>query len=827
MVDNHGASIPRNIEMSDESKIQKQELADKELVGNGKKKRTSLYVIFGLLTLIVIAVIIGLILGLQGKSEDNASEIPLHITDHKLRVQIADFLGGNYSPVTFNATWITDTEFIYKDSSDNVVSFNVETKEIRVVIPNKIIERFHTRHYRFSPDNQYVLIRYGEQKLYRHSVLAHFTVYEVATGKTYPVEPPIDKHPRNPAFPELPHILQLAEWSPVGNAIAFVYLNNIFYKQSATSEESIQLTFTGEYKQAPAAVGPVYNGVADWVYEEEVLGDHKALWFSPDATQLAYASFNDSSVYQIKYPWYGRRQAYPDIISIPYPKPGTPNPTVQLYVVNLETQQQLPLKPPVELAYGDHYFTSVTWFKDGLVSVNWLNRTQNLAFLLACEAPEYSCKEIQKFVSETGWIDTNVPTVSDAGESYLMREPAVVGGDRYTHVILHDLATRSATLLTGGNMDVTKILYWDQANNKIYYQGTGVNRPSERHIYVSSITNPSELMCISCKQNNKYSQRCLWNDAKFSVDGTYWVWTCQGPESVPLVRIMNTITNEILLTWEENDELHNKLMQKALPSQMDLMVEVEGGFKAQVRILLPHDFDEKKKYPMIVYTYAGPGSQAVNERWRGTSFSAVMSTAYQVIYTSIDGRGSDYKGINMLHQIYRRLGTVEVQDQIDVTKKLTEKYSFIDSSNVGIWGWSYGGFTTASALAHDKENVFKCGISVAPVTSWMYYDSIYTERYMGLPTRRDNFAGYNNTDLTLLAKKFDGKKFYLIHGNADDNVHYQQSMMLSKALERNDVLFRSQSYPDENHSLGSVRPHLYHSMVQFWRECFNLDSEES
>jgi len=161
----------------------------------------------------------------------------------------------------------------------------------------------------------------------------------------------------------------------------------------------------------------------------------------------------------------------------------------------------------------------------------------------------------------------------------------------------------------------------------------------------------------------------------------------------------------------------------------------------------------------------------------------------------------------------------------NVAKKLTEKYSFIDSGNVGIWGWSYGGFTTASALARDDENVFKCGISVAPVTSWMYYDSIYTERYMGLPYPRDNLAGYNHTDLTLLAKKFDGKKFYLIHGNADDNVHYQQSMMLSKALERSDVLFRQQSYPDENHGLGRVLPHLYHSMIQFWSECFDLDED--
>jgi dipeptidyl-peptidase-4 len=193
----------------------------------------------------------------------------------------------------------------------------------------------------------------------------------------------------------------------------------------------------------------------------------------------------------------------------------------------------------------------------------------------------------------------------------------------------------------------------------------------------------------------------------------------------------------------------------------------------------------------------------------------------------------------MLHEIYYNIGVVEVQDQIDVTKQLIDLYPFIDSSRVAIWGWSYGGFVTASVLAADadQDNIFKCGISVAPVTNWIYYDSIYTERYvlvflllllilihlryLGLPTPEDNLSGYQRSDVTAKAAKLANKKYLMVHGTADDNVHYQQSMMLARAMEEADVLFRQLSYPDEAHGLVGLRPHFYHALTDFLlNDCF-------
>ncbi|PNF24642.1 hypothetical protein B7P43_G00739 [Cryptotermes secundus] len=226
---------------------------------------------------------------------------------------------------------------------------------------------------------------------------------------------------------------------------------------------------------------------------------------------------------------------------------------------------------------------------------------------------------------------------------------------------------------------------------------------------------------------------------------------------------------------------------------------------------------------MLVYVYGGPNSVQISDAFT-LGWGAYLTTNRSIIYALIDGRGSGLKGDDMKFSVYRRLGSVEIEDQILVTITLQSRFPYIDQTRTAIWGWSYGGYATAMTLAIDRLAIFKCGASVAPVTSWIYYDSIYTERYMGLPSLEDNQQGYNNSDVTRLVENFRGKQFYLLHGNADDNVHYLQAMELSRALELANILFRQQSYPDENHSLRSVLLHVYTSMDQFWAQCFDLDN---
>lgn len=278
-----------------------------------------------------------------------------------------------------------------------------------------------------------------------------------------------------------------------------------------------------------------------------------------------------------------------------------------------------------------------------------------------------------------------------------------------------------------------------------------------------------------------------------------------------------------MLTLVDNAKLSADLSSKSLPKVSNLNIPVDGGkYQAKVRLYLPPDFSENKKYPLVINVYGGPNSQQVNDRFK-LDWGTYLTTTEGVIYGLIDGRGSGFKGDDMLHEIYYNIGQVEVQDQIDVTKQLVDLYPFIDKSKVAIWGWSYGGFVTSLVLARDADqsNVFQCGISVAPVTNWIYYDSIYAERYLGLPTPDDNLSGYQASDVNALAKKFANKKYLMVHGTADDNVHYQQSMMLSRSLEEADVLFRQITYPDEAHGLVGLRPHFYHTLTDFLiNDCF-------
>ncbi|KRT81809.1 hydrolase, partial [Oryctes borbonicus] len=225
------------------------------------------------------------------------------------------------------------------------------------------------------------------------------------------------------------------------------------------------------------------------------------------------------------------------------------------------------------------------------------------------------------------------------------------------------------------------------------------------------------------------------------------------------------------------------------------------------------------KYPMVVNVYGGPDSYQVLEKF-SVDWGSYLAVNKSIIYATIDGRGSGLKGDKILFSGYRNLGTVEIEDQISVTKQIQQTVAYVDDTRTAIWGWSYGGYASGLALATDKENVFKCGMSVAPVTDWTLYDSIYTERFMGLPTADDNSYGYESAKLLNKYSGIRDKEYFLIHGTFDDNVHYQQSMLWSKVLEHQDIMFRQQSYPDEDHGLGSVRPHLYHSLENFLDECF-------
>lgn len=773
--------------------------------------------------MLIVAAAIGIVIA----TRRNGSPIPLTsaLTATPGGIDLAEVLNGTFSANSFNGTWISDNEFLFRSENGALKMFTVETQSTEELVSQEIMAEWRPFKYSLSPSRKFLLVVHDVQKLFRYSYLARHTILNLETGESIPLAPQRVRS-RNDQPP-----LLYATWAPTDDALAFVSHNDLYYTTGPDLATMYRLTDTGQ-------IGSIFNGIPDWVYEEEILSSNSALWFGPNGLRLAFATFNDSRVDTMNFPLYGRPGdlsfQYPIQQSIKYPKPGRFNPVVDLWVVDLaklisgssDTVTRLP--PPATLSNVDHYFTTVGWASPDFVSVNWMNRHQNVNILSICQAESGVCSDDLVHESpDKAWNDLYTPPMFDEanGDTYLIILPTFQG-DRghFKHINFRRSSDKTLTPLTTGTYEVVDILSWDRKNHIVYFTAAPSGRPGQRHIYYVgdlSSPQPKQAYCITCGFKNDFNEDCNYNSAEMSKDGTYYVLTCGGP-GIPQVTLHRASDHSRLRLIEDNQEVRERLLDRSLPLEKRLEIDVAGGFKAQVSMKLPPDYNPTRfqSYPMLVYVYGGPGSQLVSDRFR-IDWGDYLASERGIIYASIDGRGSGYSGDKLLHSLYYGLGTAEVDDQIAVTSALQKSFPFIDSSRTAIWGWSYGGYVTAAALSKDVNNVFKCGISVAPVTSWIYYDTVYTERYMGLPTPDDNLRAYDASDITRNVTNFRNKEFFLIHGTADDNVHYQQSMMLSRALEVNDILFRSQSYPDENHGLAGVKRHHYHSMEDFLNDCFN------
>lgn len=785
---------------------------DVELMTKTKRRNWPRLLAAGVIGIIILVLVITAVILLTGIPA--ASEFKPTPT---AGITLEEWLGGSLSTKSFNGTWLSDDEIIYRDESGNLKIYNVSSETSRTVMEITNAALASSFEQQLSPDRKYLLLASNYQKLYRHTYLANYKIVNLRTlAETSLVANDTTS-------------LQLATWAPNGNALIFVNQNNIFYRPEAEVATNYQITTTGVF-------GTIYNGVPDWVYEEEVFSSNKALWFSPSGTKLAFGYFDDSNTPIMNIPFYGYPGSlsfqYTSAIPIHYPKSGTTNPTVKLYYVDLEqvvlgNASLVEIEYPSQLASVERILSAVAFPTDSLVSATWMNRVQNQAYFHLCNVSNQSCITALSYIESNGWVEQfEPPLFSKDGTAFLLILPQSQGdkgGWRHLVLVLNATTSSPATIaLTSGTFVVTDIVSWDEENSNVYYLGTTESDPAVKHLYQVSLLDPEyKSECLSCNiTNSADGSYCLYNTAKFSTDNSYYILTCAGP-GVPEISIYDRNTTK-LFTWENNKDVTEVLADKLQPIVKRYTVPVGNGFEAQVRLLFPPDADladSDAKYPMVVYVYGGPDSSQVTERFN-VDWGTYLVTNKSIIYAAIDGRNSGLKGNNMLFSGYRNLGTVEIYDQINVTRYLQDSFSYIDSSKTAIWGWSYGGYAAGMSLAMDFNNVFKCGMSVAPVTDWALYDSIYTERFMGLPTVADNLAGYEQAQLLNKVDNIRTKMYYLIHGTLDDNVHYQQSLMLAKVLEQKDILFRQQTYTDEDHGIAQTRTHLYHSLENFLDECF-------
>ncbi|XP_055384086.1 venom dipeptidyl peptidase 4 isoform X2 [Condylostylus longicornis] len=785
------------------------------------RKIRNIRIILSIISVIVIGALISVaVILLVNASTDGLPDEK----DTRVKLSLNDILVGKFSTRKQNMTW-SGCDTVSFVEGNKVVELNVLTNSKKVLMEVNRIRDVLTK----SADGKYLLIAEESYKLFRHSFVAKYYVLDLETKILTPIKIK-ENHER----------LALVKWGPTGNSLIINYFGNLYYKKTPLDAE-IQLTDDDPEKR-------ILNGIPDWVYEEEVFSSNEAVWFNPNGTKIAYIRFDDSPTFVMNIQLYGEpgdiRYQYPINKHVSYPKSGTPNPLVSLKTIDLEMVLEnsaiveeaiSPVPVPSALNTQEHIITSVEWLNNEVLYSVFMNRIQNDAHLQVLTTKKRH--ETYNIKSETGWVDLfSSPLINRDGSQIALILPHNQGGQDgdYRHLSL--LSTTGSYQkpypLTTGKYVVQSLLKWDHDNNIIFYMANTPEKSQSLHLYAikasSSKRNTGKPQCLTCNLIKYNEIEQTYFSVDFSPCGKNIIITSLGPNP-PSVHIFQwsysggNVNLKKLYDWETNDRIRTSLQNVALPTTKILTIDVDDGFTAKVQLQLPPNLDHSKKYPMLIEVYGGPDSYAVTDKW-SLDWGSYLASNRSIIYARIDGRGSGLRGDKLAHSIYKKLGTVEVYDQINVASKLHQNLSYIDSAHVGIWGWSYGGYASGRALALDDNNIFQCATSVAPVTDWLYYDSIYTERYLQRPN--ENMDGYEKSRLTNLAKSFENKKYLIVHGTFDDNVHYQQSLMLIKSLERANILFKQISYPDEDHSLGSMRPHLYHSLDRFFGACFGLETNK-
>ncbi len=624
--------------------------------------------------------------------------------------------------------------------------------------------------YTFSNDEQKMLFKTEGKSVYRHSSFYKVYVMDVKTHHVSPIDTGWVMH---------------ATFSPDGSKVAFVRNNNLFYKDLSTGE-LVTITNDGEWNK-------IINGNCDWVYEEE-FSFTRAFDWSPDGKYIAYYRFDESNVPEYDFPKYG--SLYPKNYSYKYPKAGEPNSVINIKIYDLKSRKIADADLGKET---DIYIPRIKWTKDASVlCIYRLNRLQNKLELLMANAA--SGKTSVAYTEENKYyigISDNISFLPD-GSSFIFSSEQ----DGYNHLYRYDWKSNKLTKLTEGNYDVERIVSVDEKKKLVYYTAAEQS-PMERKLYAVSFSGSGKKLLTP-------------------EDGTHAITAIEGNNffldrysainTVP-VYYLRDASGKIINTLEDNKALKSTLSEYDLGKTNFMKVQLPNGQEFNAWIITPPGFDAHKKYPVLMYQYSGPGSQEVGDRYPlGNYFWHQMLAQKGYIVFCADGTGTGYRGEEFKKKTYLQLGKYESEDQVNIARYLAA-LPYVDANRIGIWGWSYGGFMSSTCLFKGND-VFKMAISVAPVTNWRYYDNIYTERYMRTP--KENPKGYDDNAPEKMADSLKGK-FLLIHGTADDNVHFQNSVMLTDALINANKQFESEYYPNKAHGIsgGNTRLQLYGRMTDF------------
>ncbi|XP_077976200.1 dipeptidyl peptidase 4-like [Styela clava] len=617
---------------------------------------------------------------------------PMIKANNKKYMTFDDWLEGKFEPKSYYPDWVSDSEYIYKRNDQAILKRNITNLDECELLSSSAWRSLpNPSTFSASADLQYIVITYEH----------------------------MDDMTSNP----------------------------------------VQITNDGENNV-------IFNGITDWGYN--LIFKTPLVWWSPNGAYFAYAKINQTVVKTFDFAYYGG-DLYPKIVGLSYPKPGTPISQTSIYIVNTNNPTQGTKIKPTETVtnWEEYYLNSVVWRDNLMFTPTWKNRRQIEAVTETCtEANSWSCNHVSNeeiFTNGEGWLGNYRPSdlvpVADANEYLAAR----VNSFGYTHLVLVDVTNNVLDWRTNGSFEVTgrvntdigsiPVNFYDKRNDWAYFTSTEVENTEEgsarlRHLWrVKAHGNDKTRECITCDLNTIYTDRCNWVDSSFSPEGSNLIINCGGTGNGVPVSTYHHISESGNINFVEVKENNTQLIQNLGTYNFrtreygELSLPQVDDEVFYYTLHKPENFDPSKKYPLLVQVYSGPGYQDTIDSFVSTwATGYIPSSDLDIVVMTFDGRGTGFRGEKIRNMVYHRLGEFEPLDQIEATRQISEKYDFVDKNRIAIWGRSYGGYITARTMSEDQNLLFKCGLSVAPVTDWMTYHNFYTERYMGLPSENEHAA---------------------------------------------------------------------------------------
>ncbi|MFL2564118.1 MAG: S9 family peptidase [Flavobacteriales bacterium] len=703
-----------------------------------------------------------------------------HVFAQEKMIQLEDIWASR----TFSPEWVWGINSMndgihysslnYGDKNVYITEYSYETGDsISTIVDSKDLDGISFSDYSFSEDEKKVLLPTETESIYRYSSRSNYYVYDRETKTAEELSKGKQR---------------LAQFSPDASKVAFVKENNIFIKD-ITNNTELQVTFDGE-------INKIINGATDWVYEEEFAFDNGMQW-NTSGNKIAYYRFNEEKVPEFSMDLF--TDLYPSQSQFKYPKAGETNSTVELFIYDLNSKKTTKANINVE---EEFYIPRIKWTLDeNVLSVQRMNRHQNQLDFILVDAKDGSSETIFT-ENDAAYIDvTDNLTFLNDGKYFIWTSEK----SGYNHIYLYNLKGKQVRQITKGNYDVTDFYGIDESNNTVYF-ASSERSPMHRDVYAIQLNG---------KNKKTLTNKIGTNSATFSTNYKYFINQYSNANSPYYFSLFDAKGNEVRML-KDNSNLNNSLAEYALSQKEFFNFKTTEGIDLNGWMMKPHNFDETKQYPVFMYLYGGPGSQQVTDSWGGSNFLWYqMLTQQGYIVACVDNRGTGARGAEFKKCTYQQLGKLETEDQIEANRYLAN-LPYVDGSRIGIFGWSYGGYMSSLCLLKGADE-FKMAIAVAPVTNWRYYDSIYTERYMRTP--QENASGYDDNSPINHVEKLKGK-YLLVHGSADDNVHYQNTMEMTNALVNANKQFDLFIYPNKNHGIygGYTRLHLFTKMTNFIKE---------